>query len=42
MGYEWNAYNKVHYSLNNPPPKSVIGYRFSIFYFNKFDKNDTP
>ena len=32
VGYEWNSYNKVHYSLDNPPPKHVMGYRFNIFY----------
>lgn len=30
--YEWNKYNQTHYDLDNPPPKTVQGYRFNIFY----------
>jgi len=32
MSYEWNSYNKLHYTLDKPPPKTVTGYRFDIFY----------
>ena len=31
-GYEWNKYNQAHYDADNPPPKTVFGYRFNIFY----------
>lgn len=30
--YEWNKYNQTHYDSENPPPKTVQGYRFNIFY----------
>eukprot|EP00003_Mantamonas_plastica_P016886 TRINITY_DN2825_c0_g1_i1.p1 TRINITY_DN2825_c0_g1~~TRINITY_DN2825_c0_g1_i1.p1 ORF type:complete len:336 (+),score=137.03 TRINITY_DN2825_c0_g1_i1:189-1196(+) len=29
-GYDWNAYNRVHYSYDNPPPKTVLGYQFNM------------
>ena len=29
-GFEWNKYNQTHYDLDNPPPKVVQGYRFSV------------
>ncbi|KAK9475282.1 cactus-binding C-terminus of cactin protein-domain-containing protein [Dipodascopsis tothii] len=32
MGFDWNRYNQTHYSQSNPPPKTVQGYKFSIFY----------
>lgn len=32
MGYEWNDYNKKHFTLLNPPPKQILGYRFQMFY----------
>ena len=31
-GYDWNKYNQTHYDRDNPPPKTVQGYKFSIFY----------
>jgi len=31
-GYDWNRYNLVHYDEDNPPPKTVEGYKFNIFY----------
>eukprot|EP01060_Flectonema_neradi_P023552 TRINITY_DN3181_c3_g1_i1.p1 TRINITY_DN3181_c3_g1~~TRINITY_DN3181_c3_g1_i1.p1 ORF type:complete len:562 (+),score=143.11 TRINITY_DN3181_c3_g1_i1:44-1729(+) len=31
-GYEWNRYNQTHFDADNPPPKIVTGYRFTIFY----------
>lgn len=30
--YDWNKYNQTHYDSENPPPKSVQGYRFNVFY----------
>jgi len=30
-GYDWNKYNQTHYDRDNPPPKTVQGYKFSIF-----------
>lgn len=32
MGFEWNKYNQAHYDEENPPPKTVWGYKFNIFY----------
>lgn len=37
-GYEWNKYNRTHYDHDNPPPKMVQGYRFSIFYPDLVDR----
>lgn len=31
-GYDWNKYNQTHYDQDNPPPKTVQGYKFNIFY----------
>lgn len=32
-GYTWTQYNRTHYdSRTNPPPKSVMGYDFTLFY----------
>lgn len=31
-GYDWNRYNLVHFDEDNPPPKTVEGYKFNIFY----------
>ena len=31
-GYEWNEYNRAHYTKDRPPPRQVRGYRFSVFY----------
>ena len=39
---EWNKYNSTHYNDDNPPPKSVIGYKFNIFYPDLYDKLKTP
>ncbi|KAH7828004.1 putative Cactus-binding C-terminus of cactin protein [Monocercomonoides exilis] len=41
-GYEWNKYNKTHFDIDNPPPKTVMGYRFNIFYPDLIDKTRTP
>lgn len=39
---EWNKYNSLHYTDDNPPPKTVQGYKFNIFYPDLYDKQKTP
>ena len=29
-GFEWNKYNQTHYDHDNPPPKTVQGYKFNV------------
>ena len=41
-GYDWNKYNKSHYDRDNPPPKTVQGYMFNIFYPDLLDRTRTP
>lgn len=41
-GYDWNQYNKKHYDIDNPPPKTVQGYKLNIFYPDLIDKTKTP
>ncbi|KAK4359531.1 hypothetical protein RND71_021760 [Anisodus tanguticus] len=41
-GYEWNKYNQTHYDHDNPPPKTVQGYKFNIFYPDLVDKSQAP
>ncbi|GMH69369.1 hypothetical protein TL16_g08995 [Triparma laevis f. inornata] len=41
-GWDWNKYNQTHYDHDNPPPKVVQGYKFSIFYPDLIDKSSTP
>lgn len=41
-GYDWNSYNKTHYDKDNPPPKTVQGYKFTVFYPDLLDKSHTP
>ena len=41
-GYEWNKYNQTHYDHDNPPPKTVQGYKFTIFYPDLIDRTLTP
>ncbi|KAG8363508.1 hypothetical protein BUALT_Bualt19G0029600 [Buddleja alternifolia] len=41
-GYEWNKYNQTHYDHDNPPPKTVHGYKFNIFYPDLVDKSTAP
>lgn len=41
-GYDWNQYNKKHYDIDNPPPKTVQGYKLNIFYPDMIDKSKTP
>jgi len=41
-GYDWNKYNQTHYDHDNPPPKTVQGYKFNIFYPDLVDPSKTP
>lgn len=41
-GYEWNKYNQSHYDHDNPPPKTVQGYKFNVFYPDLIDKQKAP
>lgn len=41
-GYDWNKYNKTHYDADNPPPKTVQGYKFNIFYPDLIDPGKAP
>jgi hypothetical protein len=41
-GYDWNKYNKTHYDFENPPPKTVQGYKFNIFYPDLIDRTIAP
>lgn len=41
-GYDWNKYNRAHYDRDNPPPKTVQGYKFNIFYPDLIDNSVTP
>lgn len=40
--YEWNKYNQTHYDTENPPPKTLQGFRFNIFYPDLTDPNRLP
>lgn len=42
VGYEWNKYNQTHYDQDNPPPKTVQGYKFNIFYPDLIDPTKAP
>jgi len=37
-GYDWNKYNQTHYDHDNPPPKTVQGYKFTVFYPDLIDR----
>ncbi|XP_046548293.1 cactin-like [Haliotis rubra] len=41
-GFVWNKYNRTHYDIDNPPPKTVMGYTFTIFYPDMIDRSATP
>lgn len=41
-GYDWTKYNRTHYDHDNPPPKTVQGYRFNVFYPDLIDPSVTP
>ena len=42
IGYYWNRYNLTHYTQENPPPKLVQGYKFTIFYPDIIDPTISP
>ncbi|KAL6562591.1 hypothetical protein OROGR_003598 [Orobanche gracilis] len=42
IGYAWNKYNQTHYDHNSPPPTTVRGYKFNIFYPDLVDKSRAP
>lgn len=42
MGFEWNKYNQTHYDYDNPPPKTVQGYKFNLFYPDLLDPTCMP
>lgn len=41
-GYDWNKFNQTHYDHDNPPPKTVQGYKFNIFYPDLIDRTKAP
>ena len=41
-GWDWNKYNSTHYDHDNPPPRIVQGYQFTIFYPDMLDKAAMP
>ncbi|XP_049851605.1 uncharacterized protein LOC126326507 [Schistocerca gregaria] len=41
-GYEWTKYNQIHYDTDNPPPKVVQGYKFTLFYTDLIDPTKPP
>ena len=41
-GYDWNKYNQTHYDHDNPPPKTVQGYKFNVFFPDLIDKTKAP
>eukprot|EP00871_Galdieria_phlegrea_P002885 jgi/Galph1/3598/GphlegSOOS_G2276.1 len=41
-GYEWNKYNQTHYDHENPPPKTIQGYKFNIFYPDLINSTKAP
>jgi hypothetical protein len=42
MGYEWNKYYQKYYTYENPPPKTIQGYKFQIYLNDLEDKSMTP
>ena len=41
-GFDWNLYNQTHYDADSPPPKIVMGYKFTIFYPDLVDPYKAP
>jgi len=41
-GFDWNKYNQTHYDKENPPPKTVQGYKFNVFYPDLIDASKPP
>lgn len=42
MGYDWNKYYQKYYTYENPPPKTIQGYKFKIYFNNLENKKITP
>lgn len=42
IGFEWTKYNQIHYDHDNPPPKVVQGYKFTVFYPDLIDPTKAP
>ncbi len=41
-GWDRTKYNLAHYDRDNPPPKVIQGYKFTIFYPDLLDTTQTP
>eukprot|EP01039_Chlorochromonas_danica_P001478 gene1478-1609_t len=41
-GWDRTKYNLTHYDHDNPPPKVIQGYKFTIFYPDLLDKTIAP
>lgn len=41
-GWDRTKYNLSHYDHDNPPPKMIQGYKFTLFYPDLIDKQKTP
>eukprot|EP01038_Epipyxis_sp_PR26KG_P004479 gene4479-6330_t len=41
-GWDWNKYNSTHYDTDNPPPRVIQGYRFTVFYPDLVEKLKAP
>lgn len=41
-GWDRTKYNLSHYDHDNPPPKMIQGYKFTLFYPDLIDKEKTP
>jgi hypothetical protein len=42
-GVVWNKYAQTHYDMDtNPPPRQILGYKFTIFYPDLVDKSVAP
>lgn len=42
LAFEWNKYNQTHFDAANPPPKTIQGFRFNIFYPSLLNTPYTP
>ncbi|KAJ1438586.1 cactus-binding C-terminus of cactin protein-domain-containing protein [Ochromonadaceae sp. CCMP2298] len=41
-GWDRTKYNLTHYDHDNPPPKMIQGYKFTLFFPDLIDKQKTP
>lgn len=41
-GWDRTKYNLTHYDKDNPPPKMIQGYKFTLFFPDLIDKQKTP